>query len=77
MLKYIGTGFLPGVPARDLSDAEVEQHGGEETLIASGLYESSSRPILPKEQPPSSTGATRKDYLTPSQASSPEETSGE
>ncbi len=32
MLKYIGQGFLPGVPARDLSDAEVEQHGGEGTF---------------------------------------------
>ncbi len=39
MLKYIGQGFLPGVPARDLSDDEVEQCGGEEALIASGLYE--------------------------------------
>lgn len=37
MLRYIGHGFLPGVPARDLTDAEVEQFG-RESLIASGLY---------------------------------------
>lgn len=38
-LKYIGTGFLRGVPRRDLSDAEVEKHGGEEFLVGTGLYE--------------------------------------
>lgn len=38
-LKYIGRGeFLPGVPARDLSDEEVERAGGEEFLLARGLY---------------------------------------
>jgi len=38
MLKYVGNGWLPGVPARDLSDAEVKLYG-EKRLIASGLYE--------------------------------------
>lgn len=41
-LRYTGGGFggwLPGVPARDLSADEVEQHGGTEGLLASGLYE--------------------------------------
>jgi hypothetical protein len=38
-LKYIGQGsFLHGVPARDLSEAEAAQYGGEQKLIASGLY---------------------------------------
>jgi len=40
MLKYIGNGaFIATVPARDLSDEEVKEHGGEEKLIATGLYE--------------------------------------
>ncbi len=38
MLKYVGKGFLTGVPARDLSDKEVEDNGGEEFLISTGLY---------------------------------------
>lgn len=38
-LKYVGDGFMPGVPARDLNDEEVAQHGGEKALVASGLYE--------------------------------------
>jgi hypothetical protein len=40
MLRYIGHGaWLPDIPARDLTDEEVEQHGGEKALVASGLYE--------------------------------------
>jgi hypothetical protein len=39
MLKYIGKGFMPGIPARDLSDEEVEKHGGIEFLVETGLYE--------------------------------------
>ena len=39
MLKYIGNGSLPGIPARDLSDREVEVYGGEESLLATGLYD--------------------------------------
>jgi hypothetical protein len=38
-LKFVGAGFLPGVPARDLGEDEVEQYGGAAALIASGLYE--------------------------------------
>ena len=38
-LIYIGNGeFLPGVPARDLTEAEVKQYGGEKALLESGLY---------------------------------------
>lgn len=36
--KYIGNGaFIPGVPARDLTDEEVRKHG-EKTIKDSGLY---------------------------------------
>ena len=37
MLKYSGSGFITGVPARDLTEDEVKQYG-ERRLIASGLY---------------------------------------
>jgi hypothetical protein len=37
-LIYKGGGFIPGVPARDLTEDEVKAHG-EKGLIASGLYE--------------------------------------
>lgn len=37
MLKYIGNGSLAGIPARDLTDDEVEQFG-EEFLLSTGLY---------------------------------------
>ena len=39
MLKYIGNGFIPGIPARDLSDEEVKKYGGEKLLISTGLFE--------------------------------------
>lgn len=42
MLKYTGKGrgdWLPEIPARDLSEEEVERCGGEEYLIGTGLYE--------------------------------------
>ena len=42
MLRYTGGGYggwLPGVPARDLNDAEVEELGGKDALLATGLYE--------------------------------------
>jgi len=41
MLKYIGDGFIPGIPARDLSAEEVKQYGGEKYLLSTGLYEKS------------------------------------
>lgn len=37
MLRYIGGSFLPGVPARDLTDEEAERYGVAR-LIDSGLY---------------------------------------
>jgi len=42
MLKYTGGGHggsLPGYPARDLSDDEVAQLGGEQALLDTSLYE--------------------------------------
>lgn len=41
MLKYVGGGaFLIGVPARDLTDEEIEELGlDRKILIESGLYE--------------------------------------
>ena len=50
MLKYTGGGyggFLPGIPARDLTDKEVERLGGEKNLLETGLYEKAGK----KEQP--------------------------
>ena len=40
MLKYIkGSGFVVPIPARDLTDEEVERFGGEEFLLSTGMYE--------------------------------------
>ena len=39
MLKFIGNGFIPGIPARDLTDEEVKKYGGEKLLISKGLWE--------------------------------------
>jgi uncharacterized membrane protein len=38
MLKYIGTGFIAGIPARDLTAAEVKKYGGAKFLLSTGLY---------------------------------------
>jgi hypothetical protein len=39
MLKYIGTGFIAGIPARDLTDDEVKKYGGVKVLLSTGLFE--------------------------------------
>lgn len=48
MLRYIGNGWLPGIPARDISDAEIPELAKqldinpvtlESRLLRSGLYE--------------------------------------
>ncbi len=44
-LKYTGTGILIGVPSRNLTQAEAEQHGIV-SLISSGAYER-----IPEEKP--------------------------
>ncbi len=38
MLIYIGDGFLNGLPTRDLDAEEIAVLGGEEALLATGLY---------------------------------------
>ena len=38
-MKYIGTSWKRGIPARNLSAEEVEKYGGSELLEKSGLYE--------------------------------------
>jgi hypothetical protein len=44
-LRYLGGGFIPKVPARDLTPDEAKQHGIER-LVASGLY----RDLYPKQE---------------------------
>ena len=39
-LRYVGNGFLPGVPARDFTEAETREHGGVREFTRTGLYES-------------------------------------
>lgn len=54
-LIYTGKGFLPGVPARDLTADEVDQYGGAEALVASGAYrladDHAPRPAPAEEKP--------------------------
>ena len=39
MWKYVGEGaYLPGIPARDITDEEAQQRGIEEMLKASNIY---------------------------------------
>ena len=41
--KYVGDeAFIPGVPARDLSDKEVKELGIQEAVEASDLYKKES-----------------------------------
>jgi len=47
MLRYTGGGVggsLPGLPARDLQDEEIEALGGEVELLETGLYEKLAQP---------------------------------
>jgi hypothetical protein len=37
-LIYVGPGFYAGVPARDLTPDEVEEHGGVKELTKDGYY---------------------------------------
>lgn len=61
-LIYIGAGTSIGtVPARDLTPEEVKEHGGEEALIATGLYQKPGKaPVQPspkKEKEPKESEA--------------------
>lgn len=46
-MKYKGGGFVPGIPARDLTEDEVKRYGGVDYLLATGLYE---LPVKPAEK---------------------------
>jgi hypothetical protein len=48
-LIYKGGGFIPGVPARDLTEDEVKAHGGVKALTAHGLYQEKEKPAVAKE----------------------------
>lgn len=48
-MRYLGGGFIPKVPARDLSAVEA-QHYGINRLIASGLYADNYPHITPSYQ---------------------------
>lgn len=51
-MKYIGAGaFVPNIPARDLSDAEVLEYG-KDTLLATGLYVEGEAAKTPEAQKP-------------------------
>lgn len=52
-LKYSGTGWIAGVPARDLTPAEVIEYGGAELLTQNGVY------VLP--EPPKKAAANKKE----------------
>lgn len=53
MLIYIGNGAaIPDIPARDLSDEEVEQFGGEQRLVKTGLYRKPSKEKSQKQEKP-------------------------
>ena len=43
-LKYRGGAFIFGIPARDLSAAEVVKYGGVEKLVSTNLYELEEKP---------------------------------
>jgi len=49
-MRYLGGGFLPGVPARDLSEAESKRFAA--VLEASALYEAVAKePVAVAEKP--------------------------
>ena len=51
MLRYIGEGFIPGVPARDLTEEEAKQYGGRLRLLRSGLYRDARPSRIVKMEP--------------------------
>ena len=46
-LIYIGKGFLPGIPARDLSAEDVKKYGGKSALLDTGLYAEPEKKVKP------------------------------
>lgn len=51
-MRYVGNGFLVGIPSRDLSAEEVDRFGLE-MLLGTGLYEliEESEPEIPDYEP--------------------------
>lgn len=43
-LRWNGKGFVYHIPARDLTEEEVEQYGGEKALLKTGIYERVEQP---------------------------------
>ncbi|MBU0495037.1 MAG: hypothetical protein KKA73_25195 [Chloroflexi bacterium] len=53
MLRYIGDpAYILGVPARDLTDDEADEHGGAAHLVATGLYEVVEEPASAPDPAP-------------------------
>jgi len=50
MLRYVGDGFIPGIPARDLTDDEVKKYGGEKLLLSTGLFAKSKPKKVEKKK---------------------------
>jgi len=50
MLKYIGKGFIPGIPARDLDDDEVKKYGGVKFLVGTGLFAKPEKKIIVEKE---------------------------
>ena len=48
MWKYLGSGFVMGIPARDLTDEEVEKFGLKR-IRATGLYQRIKEKPVEKE----------------------------
>jgi len=47
MLKYVGSGFVRGYPARDLTAEEVRKFG-KTKLLATGLYKEVKKKVTKK-----------------------------
>ncbi len=47
-MRYLGGGFLVGVPSRDLTEEEARIYG-ESWLVASGLYKKIRKPKAAKQ----------------------------
>lgn len=56
MLKWNGSGFLDGIPARDLNDDELEKYGGKAYLLQTGLFEEVRGKVI---------SSKKKDFVVP------------
>lgn len=56
VLKYLGGAHLPNVPARDLTESDLERlqelHIGRQALLDSGLYQAVSTETVKKKAAP-------------------------